>query len=133
MTAPSHALQSIADRLLQHEPHRAFRLRHGNVERLRRNFRRCFFRLNQDVADLGPVAVHNEQSISLRDDFGQPARGLFGSRDLFLMGSAIFLSKKRVAAEGDHREARCGSHRSSRSSGMVMQRGPPRARDNSCP
>jgi uncharacterized low-complexity protein len=47
--------------------------------------------------------------------------------------SAIFRLQKRVAAEGDHGEARCGSHRSSRSRGMVMHRGPPRARESSCP
>src|SRR5215208_6714966 len=58
------ALQSVADRLLQHETDRAFRLCDGYVQRLRRNLRRRLFGLYEDVADLRPVAVHDDELVA---------------------------------------------------------------------
>ena len=122
--------QAIADGLLQHEPDRALGLRDADVERLRRDLRRRLLGLHEDVPDLRTVAVDDDQLVAVADDLRQPARGLLRARDLLFLRAAILGTKQRIAAEGDDRQLH---QRSSRSSGMVMQRGPPRARDSSLP
>ena len=89
---------------MQQKSNRSFRLRDGDVERLRRNFRRRLFRLDEDVADLRAVSVHDDHVKTAHDQLRQPARRLFGARNLLLVRSSILGPQQRVAAEGDDGE-----------------------------
>src|ERR1700741_2130358 len=124
-------LQPIANGLLQHEPDRAFRLRAANVQRLWRDLRRGLLGLHEDVPHLRAVAVDDDHPVTVANDVHQPPRGLFRTGNLLFLCAVILGAKERIAAEGHYGEP--VHFRSSRSNGMVMQRGPPRARDNSLP
>ena len=125
-------LQSVSHRLLEHESHRTLGLRDGDVERLGRDLGGGLFALDQDVADLGTVTVNDHQPVSVTDDLGQPAGGLPGAGELFLLSASVLGAKQGVAANATRaRGWRCAvmqdrrlgdqAGNSSLSSGIVMQ------------
>ena len=124
--------------------------------------------LDQEVADLRAVAVHDDELVAPREDRKQlpdrvarPLRAAAAECPSPPAAAARCLRRRRPRAAGRRRRRECvmgrkreaGSgetryrtrrpslpshvsrltaHRSSRTSGIAMQRGPPRARESSC-
>src|SRR5207237_6729649 len=81
--------------------------------RLRWDLRRRFLGLDQDVADLRAVAVHDDQLVAGADDLSEPARGLLGPRDLLLLRAVVLGPQKGISAEGHDGELAVSGHSSS--------------------
>ena len=104
LLAEPGARQLVVERELEQEPHRPFRLRHAEVERLRRDLLGGLLGLDEDVADLRAVAVDDDELVALADDRDELPDGL--ARPLELLGrrARVLRPQQRVAAEGDDGE-----------------------------
>ena len=97
---------------LEHVAHAA--LGHGvaDVEGIGRDLVGRRFLLDEQVADLGAVAVDDDQLVALADDGDHEPGGLFGVLDLLFLSAALLFGEKGVPAEGDQGEASfSGGHR----------------------
>jgi hypothetical protein len=81
----------------------------------------------------GPLPCTTRMLVAVAHDLREPARGLLGARDLLFLRAAVFGRSSALPPNATTASFRSAIRAPQRSSGMVMQRGPPRARDNSLP
>ena len=104
LLAKAGARQLVVEGELEQETHRAFRLGDAEVQRLRRDPVGGLFGLHQDVADLRPVAVDDDELVPLADDRQKHAHGLAGPIELRRRRAVVLRPQERVAAERHDRE-----------------------------
>ena len=95
---------SLSNASSSRNPIEPFRLRHAEVERLRRDLVRGLLGLDQDVPDLRPVAVDDDQLVSLADDRDELSDGFACALELLGRRARVLRAQQRVASEGDDGE-----------------------------
>ena len=103
--------QLVDERPLQHEAHAA--LGHGvaDVERIGRDLVGRLLHLDEEVPDLGPVAVDDDELVALADDVDHELGRPLGVPHLLRLQTFLVFGQHGVAAEGDEGDLR--SHRAS--------------------